>query len=270
VTPRCTPTVYTRRGTGKRARLCRPVSVPDSAAWNALLGAPRQRLWPDGGSMPLVGVTVRRAAAVIAVDGVPFDAGSVTGRAPTPLDKNCSLRNFPVSGSLAHVRGEPLRVGRCVRRETGAMAELTMICMGCGKTIPLIGAVCPHCHRDKRADAQAQTIGKGYAMIGAIVGGVIGGFTGSLGSGGFGTSLILLFLGIVLGGFIGAVAAPKPTTSPPPPEVRVAELSEQVPTLPEPANQVEARLVALNKLKAGGLITDEEFEAKRKVILEAL
>jgi hypothetical protein len=122
-----------------------------------------------------------------------------------------------------------------------------MRCSGCGKDVPFGGSVCPYCQRDKSQD-QNYTI---VAFIFGTVGGAIGYFAFD-------------FWGAICGFFIGCIAAAALTLSgkTDPPKVQVAD------SKPVPADSpISDKLAQLKRLHEDGLLTDEEFSAKKSDIL---
>lgn len=145
---------------------------------------------------------------------------------------------------------------------------MTMRCGGCGSTVRFGGQVCPFCLREKSSD-QAATVMTG---IGVVIGGFIG-------------NLIAGFGGMIVGGlalgFTAAViaASGKNHSAKKPPRVRVEPTGRAAPSKPRsvPATvaaagsgSVEDRLRQLDRLKAGGLLTDEEHQAQRGKIVATL
>jgi len=151
-----------------------------------------------------------------------------------------------------------------------------MICRGCGSQIPIAGKVCPHCQRDKTADVAYDTryffFALGFGVLGAIIGAMIGGRSGFLGQ------MAGVFVGVIVGTVGGLIGALVTTKSSPqaskPPEVRIAPPDAlPVPAGPQEvasADLAEQRLSRLDALRAKGLITDQEHEAKREAILNTL
>jgi len=78
-----------------------------------------------------------------------------------------------------------------------------MICTNCGKSISIIGKVCPYCHADKSADVSwfwvLATCVMFFAVVGAIVGYALALPTGPL-------RLMTVPVGIVVGGILGALS----------------------------------------------------------------
>lgn len=82
-----------------------------------------------------------------------------------------------------------------------------MLCLNCGKEIPIVGTVCPWC----RANKQQSTLANAMMYIYMLVGGGIGAFIGHHVDGEAG-----LFAGAIIGGFvcgiIGFFRGAKPVT----------------------------------------------------------
>ena len=136
-----------------------------------------------------------------------------------------------------------------------------MHCSGCGKDVPFGGQVCPFCQRDKSSD-QALTLVVSAALIaGAFVGNLIGGFGGAVAGG-------------VLCGLVAAIVgqAGKGHSAKKPPIVRVdrPRLSTDPKPKPSAAPSAEERLRRLDDLRSKGLITDDEHQARRTAIIDAL
>lgn len=149
------------------------------------------------------------------------------------------------------------------------MPQLTMTCLGCGKTISLIGKVCPHCQRDKTADAEEQ--GRIYLLV--LAGAAIGLVLGFALSDGLVAQVAGGFVGTLLGGLVAMLvsfATGKPLRESQPPEVRFASRStpDDGPSRQEP--DVGTRLSNLEVLRHKGLITAEEYASKRSEILRSV
>jgi len=85
-----------------------------------------------------------------------------------------------------------------------------MLCLGCGREIPFVGAVCPYCQRDKSGSSFVYIVGMALGGIGALFGYLIGDFGTMLGGG---------FIGTVVGCILALVMLGKKITTPP--EVRI-------------------------------------------------
>ena len=136
-----------------------------------------------------------------------------------------------------------------------------MLCSGCGKDIPFVGQVCPFCQRDKTKDQGNQTLLVIMLIVGGGIGYLIGGFKGLLWG---------LGVGMVLGVIISVSNASAATSKAP--EVRVVP-PEPAPASPAPVDEtsaVQKRLTDLEGLRSKGLISDDEFQAKRQKILDDL
>ena len=132
-----------------------------------------------------------------------------------------------------------------------------MLCSGCGKDIPFNGSICPHCQRDKSGDQTFHVFAIVGMLIGGAIGYAIGGILWALGGG---------FLGVLL---MAIFAMPK---TPPAPEVRITNRETQAvkPTSLSPKPEIstpEKRLRDLDNLRKEGLISEQEFEAKRTEVL---
>ena len=166
--------------------------------------------------------------------------------------------------NTAIVRGSPGPPSIRAKGILSRMSQATMTCRGCGTKIPLVGIVCPHCQRDKRAQRAEEDVIALWCICGGILGLVVG-----LVVGGFGA----VFLGIVGGGIVGGAAClfagasgvPSPST---PPSVRVeAEVAPPLAVQARPMD-VEARLAIVQTLRDKGLITEAELSLKRRSILD--
>ncbi len=149
------------------------------------------------------------------------------------------------------------------------MEQLTMICRGCGKTIPLIGKVCPHCQRDKTADAEEHSRSYLIIMGGCIVGLILGFAV----TDGFLANIAGAFVGTFVGGLIAMVvslATGSSKTESQPPEVRIAQQSKTSQESQAPEPSAEARLSNLETLRAKGMVSPEEYAEKRSEILRSL
>lgn len=134
-----------------------------------------------------------------------------------------------------------------------------MRCSGCGKDIPFNGDVCPYCQRDKSADQAQHGMMVLLIAIGVGIGWFVADIKGMLWGGG-----IAMVIAIVIG--ITDAAKRTPTK---PPQVRVAPEPTSTPAPPQ-AKTIQQRLAELDMLRKEGLITDEEFHAKRQAILDSL
>lgn len=131
-----------------------------------------------------------------------------------------------------------------------------MKCSGCGKSVPFNGSVCPYCQRDKAADKRAIVWAWVFASVGAAIGGASGGPIG-------------IFFGAILAAAVAlALFKPKRTKAP---EVKpVGEIETLAAPTDASANITARRLRELDALKKAGLVSEAEYEAKRRAILEAL
>lgn len=131
--------------------------------------------------------------------------------------------------------------------------------------IAFAGEVCPYCLRQKKGD-QIGTVGTGAGLLlGGFVGNVIGGFGG------------MLIGGFVLGLLAAIVSmSGKNHTAKKPPRVRV---DSPVTTRPHARSKKhtaavdeapEPRLRRLNGLRAQGLLSEQEYQNQRKVIISRL
>lgn len=140
-----------------------------------------------------------------------------------------------------------------------------MRCSGCGKNIPFGGQVCPFCQRDKSSDQTGAIATGAGLLIGGFIGNAIGGFGGML-------------IGGFLLGMVAAIinASGKNHSARKPPRVRVDGIA---PTKPDPApkkfattaiDAPEARLRRLDDLLTQGLLSEQEHQDQRKVIISRL
>ena len=140
-----------------------------------------------------------------------------------------------------------------------------MRCSGCGKDVPFGGQVCPFCQRDKSSD-QTGTVATGVGLlIGGLIGNAISGFSG------------MLIGGFVLGIVVAIISASgKNHSARKPPRVRVDSIA---PTKPSDkskkidtavADAPEARLRRLDDLRTQGVLSDQEYQDQRKVIISRL
>lgn len=135
-----------------------------------------------------------------------------------------------------------------------------MLCSGCGKDIPFAGQVCPFCQRDKTQDQGNYSVLYIVILVSGGIGYLIGGFMGFLWG---------LGVGMVLGVIIVLSSS---NTSSQPPAVRVVPPEPDTPSSKhdDDIGTVEKRLTDLEALRSKGLITDEEFQAKRQKVLDQL
>lgn len=144
---------------------------------------------------------------------------------------------------------------------------MEILCSGCGKKIPYLGDVCPHCLRDKKPDRE------NFDKIARAViwTGLAGGLIGYL-SDGTALGFALFFAGCAVGGIIGAFQY-KPVTSKAP-EVQPVKDDTIHKAKPSTAEQsshsIEDRLATLKKLKEQGLISDADYDQKRQELLRDL
>ena len=85
-----------------------------------------------------------------------------------------------------------------------------MLCLNCGKEIPIVGNVCPWCGTNK----QQSTLANALMWIFALVGGGIGAFIGNQ----VDTEMGMMaggFIGGVIGGLIGFFQGSKPVAQKP-------------------------------------------------------
>ena len=82
-----------------------------------------------------------------------------------------------------------------------------MLCLNCGKDIPIYGNVCPWCGTNK----QQSTIANAMMLIFALIGGCIGAFLGDQVDKEMGL-LAGGFIGAVMGGLVGFFQGSKPVT----------------------------------------------------------
>jgi len=146
-----------------------------------------------------------------------------------------------------------------------------MICRGCGQKISFLGKVCPHCQRDKTADAEADSrlmlITFGFGFSGALIGYVV--------SDGFLNEIVATFIGMITGSIVGLLfafivaEASKPSL---PPEVRIQPEAKVEDTIKKRSfdPDIESRLVTLQELREKSLITPDEYTAKRAQILSSI
>jgi uncharacterized membrane protein YfcA len=137
-----------------------------------------------------------------------------------------------------------------------------MKCSGCGKNVPFHGSVCPYCQRDKAGDKRAVIWAWIFAPIGAVIGGAAGAHNGH--------PLLGLFVGAIVAASIAlAIWKPKRTKAP---EVKpVREADTALPRRPEaPDSATARRLGELEALRKAGLVNTDEYETKRRAILDAL
>lgn len=141
-----------------------------------------------------------------------------------------------------------------------------MICSNCGKDIPFTGEVCPYCQRDKSSDQEQWAI----AMVGAALGGAIGYMVNGI------IGVVVGFvIGTGIGVVIGRLVALRNGSSSKPPEVRIASLENDWTARPAARAEgarpsAESRLLALDALRAKGLLTDEEYQRKRDAIIREI
>jgi len=117
------------------------------------------------------------------------------------------------------------------------------------KKISYTGEVCPYCDRDR----PSQQVRAGVLHFAdKFLGGLIGGFIGGIAS--------------ILAGKARTIA---------PPELRVSKIAAQNAQLPKPytpgrsTEYSKCRLMALEKLRAAGLVSELEYTDKRKAILNS-
>lgn len=137
-----------------------------------------------------------------------------------------------------------------------------MRCSGCGKEIPFSGKVCPYCHRDKSADQQVHAVVIGITVVCMGLGYLFGGFLGMLIGGGIG---VVIAVGVTVSSSGKAEAASQPQ------QVRLAPESTASPVAPhQQPKTTQQRLAELEMLRKEGLITEDEFAAKRQAVLDSL
>ncbi len=149
------------------------------------------------------------------------------------------------------------------------MQQLSMICRGCGATIPLIGKVCPHCQRDKTADAEASS--RAFLIIAG--GSAVGLALGFAFADGIIAAFGVAIVGAIIGGFVAVVVSLASSNSLKeslPPEVRVSPGSSTAADSVKQDLDAESRLSSLEALRTKGLVTTEEYVAKRSEILRSL
>lgn len=145
-----------------------------------------------------------------------------------------------------------------------------MLCSGCGKDIPFVGEVCPHCQRDKGNDQVTQMAGTAGLIFGGFIGWMLFGFMGAILTG---IILAAILMGMVMSG----------SKSQPPKvkiEGRVGErensvmassaFSDGAQSDPSNNRSVRERLQEVDDLMSAGLINAEEHGLKRKAILDSI
>lgn len=136
-----------------------------------------------------------------------------------------------------------------------------MLCSGCGKTIPFVGAVCPYCQRDKTADQSSH--------MGAMLFGLFGGAIGYAFDGFFWGAIV----GMVAGMFLSFVIDGALSKKSKPPVVRVvgrAAAAQPKPVPLPPVPTTATKMAELKDLLNRDFITLEEFEAKRRDLIDAM
>lgn len=147
---------------------------------------------------------------------------------------------------------------------------MEIVCSGCGKKIPVLGAVCPYCGRDKSDDVSQYGACIVFGIIGCVVGNWLANISGLLVGG---------FIGVVLGFAMSRTKTFKDAYA------QNAEKSEQVmvrPAMPvrevgkkhEPSSRpkpsTEERLANLKELLQKGFLSQSEYDEKRKAIVDEL
>jgi hypothetical protein len=141
----------------------------------------------------------------------------------------------------------------------------SMRCSGCGKDVPFSGAVCPYCLRDKSKDQQAMVWAFCLGAIFAVIGGNLFGFWAGVG-------------GLVLGGVVAiAIVRPHETVAP---VVRVEKNQNgnislydevsKVENMSRVPQSIEERLLTLKNLRDREIISEDEYNQRRKIILEEI
>ena len=133
-----------------------------------------------------------------------------------------------------------------------------MLCSSCGKDIPFVGQVCPHCQRDKSNDQVAQVVGCVGLFVGAGLGWVIGGVVGAI----IGA---VITAGLFMVPFLNKSTPPVVKVETDPTTSKNAVASTSVPTA-----DPEQVLRKLKQLLDSGLITEAEYDAKKASVLNRL
>ena len=142
----------------------------------------------------------------------------------------------------------------------GWTKESQVRCSGCGKDIPFMGTVCPHCHRDKGDDKKMHLLTVfiliACVVAGALINGVAGFFWG---------------VGIAVGACFALGVWSGLRKKSDPPQVRVMQdTSAFSQSHGESPKSQRERLIRLEELRNEGLITAEEYAEQRKRILDEL
>lgn len=154
-----------------------------------------------------------------------------------------------------------------------------MQCISCGKDIPSIAKVCPYCHRDTKESSEAHGIMCVLSLLGGIVGYFFNGWGGAI----IGAALIGGIGGVIVYLRIQSRFSSQPAKvelvknsalgvrAPATPQVSAEKYVEKSLAEEHGKESMQARrLATLDELKVKGLISVDEYNMKRKQIIDNL